>query len=634
MDFGGDAKRQRTDASDTFVGGLEAEYYVEQHLVGWLIGKSGATLKEVETSFGVKVSFDQTTKEQGYSRMRIGGDAAAVQASAEHMNASLARAAMEVNGGQSDGPLGPFLLDAPPEASSDAMSENMRIEQPFVGWLLGKGGGTMREVETASGCKISVNQDTRAQGYSMAVIYGSQSQRTHAKGLITDSIDRAKRGGGGSPPPSAAMAFSGGGGVTMPSGGGSDVSVQVEQKWVGWLLGKSGGVAREIETETGTRLKIDQTTKQLGYSTIEIEGTESQRTAARDAISRSLAKAGGSIMGQPASAGGCAPSAKAAFGGSAPTASMAFSGGGGGGRGGGSETVQLKVEQKWVGWLVGRGGGMVKEIETSTGAKISLNQDTKPQGYSVATITGETSQVQSAKNIITDKIGQVSGGTGVSVVGGGGGGGAAVAASAGTDDPELKRAIEKIASVSADPSLQAQLQDLMGPKQNTSMVPEQFVELQLEQKYVGWLLGSRGKTVRDIEAATNAKIGIDQATKEMGYSILRLTGTAQACEQAQERIEASLTLAVSGGEAAGGAEQSGSSQEDSLQVEQKKVGWILGKGGVVMKEIETQSGAKISIDQSTRDMGFSTVQIRGSEHACQSAKQLITDKVQQAGNGV
>eukprot|EP00927_Polykrikos_kofoidii_P060397 TRINITY_DN55393_c0_g1_i1.p1 TRINITY_DN55393_c0_g1~~TRINITY_DN55393_c0_g1_i1.p1 ORF type:complete len:628 (+),score=125.65 TRINITY_DN55393_c0_g1_i1:65-1948(+) len=627
MAFGGDAKRQRTDASDTLVGGLEAEYYVEQHLVGWLIGKSGATLKEVETSFGVKVSFDQTTKEQGYSRMRIGGDAAAVQASAEHMNASLARAAMEVNGGQSDGPLGPFLLDAPPEASSDAMSENMRIEQPFVGWLLGKGGGTMREVETASGCKISVNQDTRAQGYSMAVIYGDQSQRTHAKQLITDSIDRAKRGGGGSPPPSAAMAFSGG--VTMPNGGGSDASVQVEQKWVGWLLGKSGGVAREIETETGTRLKIDQTTKQLGYSTIEIEGTESQRRAAKDAISKSLAKAGGSIMGQPATGGGCAPSAKAAFASSAPTASMAF-GGGGGGASGGSQTVQLKVEQKWVGWLVGRGGGMVKEIETSTGAKVSLNQDTKPQGYSVATIKGEASQVQSAKNIITDKIGQVSGGTGVTVIGGGGG--AEVAASAGTDDLELKRAIDKITSVSGDPSLQAQLQSLMGAKQST-MIPEQFVELQLEQKYVGWLLGSRGKTVRDIEAATNAKVGIDQATKEMGYSILRLTGTAQACEQAQERIEASLTLAVSGGEA-GGEEQSGSSQEDSLQVEQKKVGWILGKGGVVMKEIETQSGAKISIDQSTRDMGFSTVQIRGSEHACQLAKQLITDKVQQAGNGI
>lgn len=387
---------------------------------------------------------------------------------------------------------------------------------------------------------------------------------------------------------------------------------------------------REIEVETGSKLKIDQTTKPLGYSTVNIEGDASQVAAAKSAISASLGKAGGSVMGSP-NGGGCAPSAKTAFGNSAPTASMAFGGGGGcrSGGVGGNSSAQLQIEQKWVGWLVGRGGGMVKEIETATGARVSLNQETKAMGYSVCTLSGDASVVQSAKKLITDKVHQVSGGTGVSDVGDEGGGGAAVAAS--TDDPELQRAVEKIASVSNNPALAAQLQNLLGTKQ-AAAVEEQFVELQLEQKYVGWLLGSKGKTVRDIEVATGAKIGIDQATKELGYSILRLTGAPVACQQAQERIEASLALAVTG-QPADGDQESGNSAEDTMQVEQKKVGWILGKGGCVMREIETQCGAKISIDQSTRDMGFSTVKIRGSEQSCQTAKQLIADKVQQAGSG-
>eukprot|EP00927_Polykrikos_kofoidii_P083953 TRINITY_DN8728_c0_g2_i2.p1 TRINITY_DN8728_c0_g2~~TRINITY_DN8728_c0_g2_i2.p1 ORF type:complete len:682 (-),score=148.76 TRINITY_DN8728_c0_g2_i2:67-2112(-) len=665
--LGGDQKRFREEMlaaiDPSQLPGLEAEYYVEQHLVGWLIGRSGATLREVETSFGVKVSMDQSSKDQGFSKMCISGEATSVQAAAEHMNASLARAATGLGGGKSaDGALGPFLLDAPPSASCDSMCEEVHVEQQYVGWLLGKSGGVMREVETSSGTRIDIKQDTKHLGYSRAIIHGKADQRSHAKQLITESIERAgasgppKRGGCA---PSASMAF---GGCGAAVGGGSALEIQVEQKWVGWLLGKGGGVVREIEQESGAVLKIDQTTKQLGYSTIMVQGDSSQVSAASAAVSRSLAKVGGSPMvgnlgGVGVTAGGCgAPTASMAFGGSAPTASMAFGGsaptasmafGGSASTaplgGGGSASSQLQIDQQWIGWLVGRGGGVVKEIEAATGAQISLNQETKPLGFSIATVKGDATAVQNAQNMIADKVQRISGGSGVSLVsdasvGNSSGAFGVGAASIGASEFDLQLAVEKIAAISGDPALTAQLKNLLnartGGVQQQAMPaiaqgPQQFVELQLEQHYVGWLLGSRGKTVRDIEAQTTCKIGIDQSTKDLGYSVLKLTGTSEACQKAQERIEASLALAAPPGQVPG--EDDGSSADDTMQVEQPKVGWLLGKAGMVLKEIETNSGAKISIDQSTRDMGFSTVKIRGGEQECQTARQLISDKVQQAG---
>eukprot|EP00927_Polykrikos_kofoidii_P052420 TRINITY_DN4622_c0_g1_i2.p1 TRINITY_DN4622_c0_g1~~TRINITY_DN4622_c0_g1_i2.p1 ORF type:complete len:883 (-),score=191.64 TRINITY_DN4622_c0_g1_i2:135-2783(-) len=753
---------------------LEAEYYVKQHLVGWIIGKGGATLREIQASYGVTVGMDQTTKDRGFSRLTVGGDAVAVQTAAEHINASLARAVAGPGGvNMPDGSLGPFLLDAPPTSGNeDPMVEDYRIDQRFVGWLVGKGGVVLREIEMTSGCRISIKQDTRQFGYSKAVIHGPDLKRQHAKQLITESLDRAGDSGvgersvnvggyGGAPMESGGYAGLGVGdstAVTLPSaagmqalanpsvalsggtspnfcgasndysmGGGSsgygsgdmqsygsgdmqgygsgDLQNQfewsgtqgsgeelrgcvlVDQKWVGWLIGRGGGVSREIEQETGTRIKIDQNTKHLGYSTILINGEASQVELAKTRIARSLGKVGGAPMTAQAGQDGL------------PVPMPVPTGGRGGFGAGvrpsvaGNGICQLQVEQQWIGWLVGKGGSVIKEIEGATGAKIAINQDCKSMGFSIVNVTGDALQIQGAQDMISDQIRRVSGGGGVTVhsdstsgdmnlgVGlGGGGPGAGVGGGTGVGtgdiDPALSLAIAQIAAASGQPGLATQLQALLkasSSPQPAEHKPEQLVELQLEQKWVGWLLGSRGKTVREIEGETGAKIGIDQSTKEMGYSVLKLTGTVAAVQRAQARIESSLSLVSPSGQpppsegigsdymsqtdallaeiqGANGyipqIESSGqlgsqlgmpvvdtSSQENDFQVEQKHIGWLLGRSGVVLKEIETQCGARISIDQTTKELGFSTVKIRGGWQECQLGRTLIEGKIAQANPG-
>eukprot|EP00927_Polykrikos_kofoidii_P012426 TRINITY_DN1534_c0_g3_i1.p1 TRINITY_DN1534_c0_g3~~TRINITY_DN1534_c0_g3_i1.p1 ORF type:complete len:854 (-),score=184.78 TRINITY_DN1534_c0_g3_i1:95-2524(-) len=768
---------------DVSLPGVEAVYYLQQHLVGWAIGKSGATLREVEVAYGVKVKTDQSTKDQGYSKMLICGEPLSVQAAAEHMNASLARAVVGVTG-TTDGKCGPFLLDAPPAPSEDRMVEDMRIEQRFVGWLLGKGGGVVREVEMTSGCKVSINQETRQHGYSRAIIHGTATQRLHAKVLIEESLERADARGGGPqgcgsyaplPPlqsgatnvgtvhvPGCEPVFVGSGGESgggfrpRPAGSSQDF-VYIEQKYVGWLLGRGGGVSREIEQESGVRLRVDQTTKHMGYSSVILQGDAAQIEVAKAGVSRSLLRVGGAPLSPEQVANGMSMGSSDFLGG--PTGKLT-----------------LHIEQQWIGWLVGKGGAVIKEIETTTGSRLSLNQDCKNLGYSTCVITGNAQQTKAAQDMVIEKIGRISGGSGVSisagedgglidiglanktaivpsgsgtftlggpanldfsgtsgdtfgtsggiigtnvgttgdyslgggcgvgfgvsglnpggdtseyantggytvsptsdscgsnygVFGDGGGcgcgsfsndvgatGSESLSAAANNVDvtPEsLALAVEKVAAAVGDPALTAQLHTLFGFGSGTTVggcnndssalaLPpkvcqteqtasdEQLVELQLEQQWVGWLLGSRGKTVREIEHETGCRIGVDQSTKDLGFSVLRLSGAPEAIQRGQSRIEASLALAVPAMMQTTGPEIA-HLPEDQMQVEQNKVGWILGKNRIVIKEIETKCGARINVDQSTKELGYSIVKIRGGSTEMQAARQLIEEKLAQAG---
>eukprot|EP00930_Biecheleria_cincta_P061176 TRINITY_DN46734_c0_g1_i1.p1 TRINITY_DN46734_c0_g1~~TRINITY_DN46734_c0_g1_i1.p1 ORF type:complete len:616 (-),score=123.76 TRINITY_DN46734_c0_g1_i1:75-1922(-) len=595
--------------------GTDTEYFLEQRLVGWLIGKGGNTLQEIEQSFKVQIKVDQSSKASGYSRVQISGGPQELAQAIEHIESSLSRAA-----GADGASTGSFLLDNPPTQYSDGYEE-LQVKQRYVGWLLGKSGGVVREIEQASGCKVCINQDTSSQGYSIVQLHGPRSQRQQAIQKIEESIERAKAAGQGK--------------VT-------EESVEIEQRWVGWLLGKSGGLVRAIEQESGANVTIDQSTKALGFSTVRMTGSGDQLDLARERIYASLEKAGAKPL----------PGNKS-------------------GKGSISQ-VQIQVAQNWIGWLLGKGGGAVKEIEAATGAKISVNQDTKAQGFSVVDLCGLPDQIALAYDMMgqwirkkTDdpsamsplpgwlRTGKSQGSQKKGPVGGGG------RSRRGDGSEDLSDAVLTLAStlvenlgsealsqtlpalqgaLDSKPELASALHGLASPSagQRYQALENnvQALELQVDQQWIGWLLGGRGKTIREIEAATGAKIKIDQSTKDYGYSIVAISGDSVAAKNALKRVKASL--AVVSGEKQDGAQHSQDlggeldGQEDALEVEQRLVGWLVGKSGVVLKEIEAQSGAKVSIDQSTKHLGYSTVKIQGGWQPRSTAKQLIQSKIEQA----
>jgi len=375
-----------------------------------------------------------------------------------------------------------------------------------------------------------------------------------------------------------------GGGAAGPE------QIQIEQKWVGWLLGKGGGLCREIEQECGCRIKIDQATRDQGFSTVHIDGQPFQVASAKQLILGKLSQVGG------------APSAGSA----------------------GETTMQVQVEQKWVGWLLGKSGSVLKEMELASGAKISINQETKQEGYSVAVLSGTTPQIQSAFALMYEKIAQVdpvAADSGLVQLG-------ADPLRAGSGPPQLGTA----PGAGARPVAASSVVTTPKAKGPVMTIGSQTVELQIEQRWIGWLLGSGGKTIRQMEATTGCKIACDQSTKELGYSLVKVTGPGSAVQAALDNIQSSLAMAENGGH--GGVDELADAGVETetfdMTVEQKKVGWLLGKGGVVLREIENTSGARCSLDQSTKELGYSTVKISGSSHGIASAQQLIDQKLMQA----
>merc|ERR1719215_728897 len=108
-----------------------------------------------------------------------------------------------------------------------------------------------------------MNQETRHMGFSRAQIHGDPAQRQAAKQLILESLERVQASD------AAGMNLQG---QQMPFQMGQQQQMQqqqmqqqqmqqqegmgqeelrVEQRYVGWLLGKQGGVVKEIELASG-----------------------------------------------------------------------------------------------------------------------------------------------------------------------------------------------------------------------------------------------------------------------------------------------------------------------------------------------------------------------------------------------
>jgi len=681
-------KRFRFDLSEEVAQAAdEAEFYMEQRLVGWVIGTRGSTLKEIEQAYAVRVVVEQDTKELGYSKVKITGSRDQWQAAADHINTSLSRAVTSLDGASS---AGPFLLDAPPNAPPpDQIEEDIRIEQRYVGWLVGKGGGVIRDIEQKCGCRISVKQDTRAHGYSRAVFNGTSTQRQQAKQMIEESIDRAKAS---DPRP--------------PEREEQPGEMQIEQKWVGWLLGRGGGVLAEIEKANEVQIKVDQSTKSSGYSTIKINGDPARVEMSKERIQAQLKKVGGGVYAS---------------------------------NGSGEDWVQ--VEQKWVGWLVGKSGAVIKEIEGQSGARIKVDQTGKDHGYSTVCMSGTWDSIGRAKQMVMDKLAQVDP-SGKFIAGGqlqdpgshydqhtsgyNDGGGryddrapmdygarsghswteaathAAYRVREETQEPataayEAAQQLSSMADALADKpagghdlakmrqiaqQLLAATEPAPGPivgRVRSSAQPttrghvdltsrgrpplvaprrgaaatgstspayrssasgygqEEVAELQVEQRLVGYILGPKGALMKEIEAESGARVKIDQSTKDHGYSIVKMSGSPSAVHHAQSRIQASVARAsgdkpieASYSKVTLPRRDRGSHEEEAMQVEQRCVGWLLGCKGIVMKEIEQKSGARVSIDQSTKEQGFSTVKMSGPADRVAAAKSLVNEKLLQA----
>ena len=196
------------------------------------------------------------------------------------------------------------------------------------------------------------------------------------------------------------------------------------------IIGRGGSKIRQLESKTGARLSV-----QRGTTVLDISGTEEQVKEAKKLVQEIISSVAGSRL-------------------------------------------EMKLTRENVGYVIGRGGSTIREIQQKSGARLQIVRDNRNSEDVSLTIEGNTNSVEMAKNLVNE----------------------AIAA------PAKKQGI------------------VLGPGE---------VEVSIELgRAVGSVIGKGGSNVIRIENETGAKINI-----ERGSSTCQIYGEAVAVAKAKDEVE-------------------------------------------------------------------------------------------------
>lgn len=192
----------------------------------------------------------------------------------------------------------------------------MRVESANVGKIIGKAGSKIRQLENDSNARIKISRDEDDYGKKEVEISGTPEEIQCAQDMIEACISQdysgggGRRGGGGYGGRDRGGGFGrddggrswgrrdedsgwgrsnygggGGGGARRGySGDGESETIFVESSEVGRIIGRGGSRIREMEDQSGCRIKVSRDGDSQGRNSVELSGSKSQITRAKQKI--------------------------------------------------------------------------------------------------------------------------------------------------------------------------------------------------------------------------------------------------------------------------------------------------------------------------------------------------------------
>ncbi|MEW5315691.1 MAG: hypothetical protein WDW38_007101 [Sanguina aurantia] len=222
---GPDSKKNHSDHSQAAMeGGGEITEIVNcpGDKVGRIIGRMGATIKDLQSRTGTRIQVDQ----------KVPGDQKPItitgsRADVEHAK----RAISEV-----------LTSDAPSSVPGDT-SRSIECPQGIVGRIIGRGGETIRSLQQASNAHILVDQNFPEGAPRKVTISGRPESVERAYKMITELID-------GEP--------SGAQNVIQKFGLGLTKVIECPKPMVGRVIGKGGETIKGLQKQFSASIQIDQ----------------------------------------------------------------------------------------------------------------------------------------------------------------------------------------------------------------------------------------------------------------------------------------------------------------------------------------------------------------------------------------
>eukprot|EP00986_Skeletonema_menzelii_P020818 scaffold32366_cov154-Skeletonema_menzelii.AAC.4 len=283
-------------------------------------------------------------------------------------------------------------------SAEQQVEEKIGVPNGVVGFIIGRGGESITSMQRRTGCRVQIQKEHEmAPGTAQRVITltaPTAESIAQCRGIIEEMVKERLAATASTSGSTGGMM--GGGGALGAAGPGSNataqmaqlqkalaegqqhVTVQVPDADVGLIIGKGGAQIRTIQESSGANVQIPQVAdaNNPAVRTVNIthpnkEGAEFAKQMIQEILNTKLQQ-------QQQNGGGAAA-----------------------GGGGGDTTIQVNCPDKDVGMIIGRGGCVIKQMQSQTRCRIQI-PPTAPPGsmYRVISVSGPAAGCEQVKQMI------------------------------------------------------------------------------------------------------------------------------------------------------------------------------------------------------------------------------------------
>ncbi|XP_074599237.1 far upstream element-binding protein 1-like isoform X2 [Brevipalpus obovatus] len=250
---------------------------------------------------------------------------------------------------------------------------------------------------------------------------------------------------------------------------------------------------------------------------------------------------------------------------------------------GGEKTLDMMIPGTKVGYVIGKGGEMIRTLQERASVKMTVIQTTAEatEEQKQLRIVGEPSKVDYARQLVDDLL--------------------------------IEKEIEfaKLKNRGRDSN---SVNDYGSPRVGSR-------EIQVPPQFIGLVIGKGGENIKRIQAETNTKVQFEiSKTDPKGTKVCIIQGQQEAVRRAAELVQEIIDNAASSrGRIRGRPE----GDEVRMNVPPNRTGVVIGKGGDTIRAIKQQSGCDIELEKNSKGVFI----IRGPPDRVPIAQQLINEKV-------
>ncbi|XP_067310386.1 far upstream element-binding protein 1 isoform X4 [Pseudorasbora parva] len=250
-----------------------------------------------------------------------------------------------------------------------SISEEYKVPDGMVGFIIGRGGEQISRIQQDSGCKIQIAPDSGGMPERSVTLTGSPDAIQAAKRLLSEIVEKGR--------PSPAFHHNDGPGMSVQE-------IMVPASKAGLVIGKGGETIKQLQERAGVKMVMIQDGPQNtgADKPLRISGDPFKVQQAKDMVMDLIRDQG--FREQRGEYGSRAS----------------------GGEGG----LDVPVPRFAVGIVIGRNGEMIKKIQNDTGVRIQFKPDDGTTPERIAQIMGPPDRAQHAADIISDLLRSVQAG--------------------------------------------------------------------------------------------------------------------------------------------------------------------------------------------------------------------------------